>query len=334
MIVTKDDEINQVDYDKPHLVILGAGASIAALPDGDKYGKKLPSMDNLIEVLDLKNYISKLDIKTKSNNFEDIYSALYDRADIRDVLERKVYDYFVNMELPDIPTIYDYLVLSLREKDYIATFNWDPFLVQAVRRNSKYCKPPKLLFLHGNVEVGYCPNGHLKGNIGSKCDECGEILIPTRLLYPIGKKDYHKDKFISRQWEALQEVMKQTFMITIFGYGAPKSDISAVELMKFAWGDTDKRMFEVIEIINIEPKEDLIDKWSPFVHTHHYRIKKSFYDSWIANHPRRTGEAYKNQFCNAEFIDNNPFPETTSFDELWYWFDTLNAVEKNYKEKK
>ena len=43
-------------------------------------------------------------------------------------IETRVDEYFADLELPGHPTIYDRLVLSLREKDLIATFNWDPFL--------------------------------------------------------------------------------------------------------------------------------------------------------------------------------------------------------------
>jgi hypothetical protein len=35
------------------------------------------------------------------------------------------------MEIPDHVTLYDELLLTLRSKDLIATFNWDPLLLQA-----------------------------------------------------------------------------------------------------------------------------------------------------------------------------------------------------------
>ena len=44
-------------------------------------------------------------------------------------LFRSAYDYFAMLRLPDSPTLYDYLILSTM--DIIATFNWDPFLLQA-----------------------------------------------------------------------------------------------------------------------------------------------------------------------------------------------------------
>ncbi|MBU4399752.1 MAG: hypothetical protein KKE86_10510, partial [Planctomycetes bacterium] len=42
----------------PHVVILGAGASLAACPNGDALGRQLPLMANLVEILDLKDLIA------------------------------------------------------------------------------------------------------------------------------------------------------------------------------------------------------------------------------------------------------------------------------------
>ena len=164
MEVSSEKEIKQVEAGKPHVVILGAGASYAAFPEGDRNGRKLPLMNNFLEVLDIEDLISRTGLSFASTNFEDIYSEIHKNPDLNDIrkeLENVVYDYFQGMELPDQPTIYDHLVLSLRNKDYIATFNWDPFLVQAIRRNGERFKMPRTLFLHGNVEVGYCKGGHI-----------------------------------------------------------------------------------------------------------------------------------------------------------------------------
>jgi hypothetical protein len=54
--------------------------------------------------------------------------------------------------------------------------------------------------------------------------------------------------------------------------------------------------------------DELRELWTPFIHTHHYEIHESFHDSWIANHPRRTLEAYANQYLEAKFIENTPPP--------------------------
>ena len=64
-----------------HTVILGAGATIAAIPNGDKNGKKSSVMNGLIEKLQLQNILDGVKLKTNSDNLEDIYSELYSRAE-------------------------------------------------------------------------------------------------------------------------------------------------------------------------------------------------------------------------------------------------------------
>lgn len=46
-----------------------------------------------------------------------------------------------------------------------------------------------------------------------------------------------------------------------------------------------------MEIIDIKTEDQLRETWGPFIHTHHYRTATNFYDSWIAQQPRRTCEA-------------------------------------------
>lgn len=330
MEVLVEQEINQVQMGKPHVVILGAGASRAAFLNGDKNGVILPLMDDFVNVLGLADLVSKTGISFENTNFEKVYDQLHQNdvhREIREELEKIIYDYFLRLEIFDTPTIYDHLLLSLREKDVVATFNWDPFLLQAYRRNAQKFKLPQLLFLHGNVGVGYCEKDKVSGINGNRCSKCGRVFTPTKLLYPVAEKNYHLSGFISSQWEELSQYLKSAFMITIFGYGAPQSDVSAINLMKSAWGEVIQREMEQTEIIDIRSEDDLCSTWEPFIHTHHYETHSSFYDSWIANHPRRTGEAYINQYWNAQFIDNNPIPKEFAFPELWAWFDRLKKVE-------
>jgi hypothetical protein len=84
---------------------------------------------------------------------------------------------------------------------------------------------------------------------------------------------------------------------------------------------------EQTEIINILSEEELLKTWEPFIHTHHYEIKQSFYDSWLAKHPRRTGEAWWEQNLEAKFIDENAFPLDSSFDQLRDWLSPFVASE-------
>ena len=168
-------------------------------------------------------------------------------------------------------------------------------------------------------------------NNGETCPKCGGIVAPTKLLYPVAEKNYHLDGFISAEWKTLHQHLKNAFMISVFGYGAPKSDISAIELMKSAWGHVDQRAMEQTEIIDIRCESDLCETWEPFIHSHHYEIHPSFYESWIANHPRRTGEAYLNQYIESKYINNNSVPKELAFPELWAWFDPLLDIEKRHE---
>src|SRR5690606_3970494 len=129
------------------------------------------------------------------------------------------------------PTIYDYLVLSLRDKDLIATFNWDPFLYQAWVRNRRFpTNIPRLSFLHGNVSIGYSKEDKRCGAAGMHIRATGNYLEPTKLLYPVEQKNYTDDEFISIEWGRLKAWMSKessTVRATVFGYGAPVSDVEA-----------------------------------------------------------------------------------------------------------
>ena len=108
---------------KRHTVLLGAGATMAAIPNGDKNGKKSSVMNNLFSELGMDYILKNVDLHTSSKNLEDIYSELASRPECKDVvqvIEKSLYDYFASLELPDYPTIYDYLILSLTGKDVIA----------------------------------------------------------------------------------------------------------------------------------------------------------------------------------------------------------------------
>ncbi len=138
----------------PHVVILGAGASRAAFPEGDVSGKKLPLMNDIVKVIGLEDIIGA----SAGSNFEEIYSRLIRDQDLETAraIEDRVWDYFERMQIPDELTLYDELVMSLRSKDIIATFNWDPLLLQAYRRSGFPDDVPDLAFLHGNVAKGIC----------------------------------------------------------------------------------------------------------------------------------------------------------------------------------
>jgi hypothetical protein len=203
---------------------------------------------------------------------------------------QKVFDYFSALRLPDTPTIYDYLLLALRPKDLIATFNWDPFLFQAFLRNRRFTDAlPRLSFLHGNVTVGYSAKDQRAGPVGMRSRATGDEFVQTPLLYPVTHKDYNQSEFITHEWERLKVWLEGAKRFTIFGYGAPVTDVEVVDLMSSAWGNPGERNMEQIEIIDIQPKETLADRWGRFIHTHHYECFNNYFQSSLASFPRRTG---------------------------------------------
>lgn len=330
-LITQDELITSPKQLKPHVVILGAGASIAAtLPDGDKNGKHLPDMDNFIDVLGLRKLLIKEGVNLIDSNFENIYSNLYlkdPKSELINKLEEAVYDYFLSLELPNEPTVYDHLVLSLRKKDAIFTFNWDPFLFDAWARNHEDFSLPSIFHLHGNVRVGYCEFDNVWGRNGSTCPECGKEYISSKLLYPIGKKDYNEDKQIKLEWKDFEYLLSNAFTMTIFGYGAPITDTEAVKAMKMAWKRKSQREIESIEFIDIKSRQDLYDQWNDFIFSHHYRVCSNFYTSIIARYPRRTCEAIYWPTLYGKPVEDFPLSCELDFDELYKWYFEISKYE-------
>jgi hypothetical protein len=327
--VTIQQEVAQIKMKRPHVVVLGAGASRAVCPRGDKNGRVLPLMQDLTGIVGLRRLLRSWGIDP-DQNFEEIFSDLYESGEKRKVesIQKTVEGYFQQLELPDKPTIYDHLILSLRDKDLVATFNWDPLLAQAYIRN-RWAKLglPRVAFLHGNVAVGYCEKDRATGPAGWRCSRCGKPNTRVQLLYPIKQKNYADNLFIANAWTLLKWGFENAFMITIFGYSGPATDEEAIGAMRAAWGDKSQRVLEQTEFITTQSEDEVNRNWEPFIHTHHYEVHADFYDSWVANHPRRTGEAYWNQYLEAKFIDDNPIPREMDFEQLWAWFEQFKEAE-------
>ena len=164
------------------------------------------------------------------------------------------------------------------------------------------------------------------------CRQCGTELARSPLLYPVKQKDYQTDPAIAGHWRTLDGVLKCAWALTIFGYGAPKTDVEAVRLMKAAWGDVDNRELEQTEMIDVRSEDDLTSTWAPFIHTHHYNIQTTFYDSYIARFPRRSGEALWAQLMEVQFLDPHEFPKDAGFAELYDWLEPRIEAEKRMGE--
>ena len=332
------EQIEDVSASRPHVVILGAGASLAACGDGDRNGYRLPLMDDLIDVLDLRRLLEAESVESGDDNFEKLYSRLHSDPSKRGFcahLEKILRDYFSALRLPDEPTIYDHLVLSLREKDAIATFNWDPFLWQAAERNSNVSPGPEIFFLHGCAILGYCPDDRTQGALDSLCGKCGRRRRRVPLLYPVEQKDYTKDMYISVQWRALDRLLDSAFIVTIFGYGAPDTDVEAMKLMTKAWGSPDVREMEEIEIIDRPgcDEDEMAARWQGFIHTHHYQVHGDFFDSMLACNPRRSVETQTQRLGHARFYESNRVPQLRTLERVRKWYSQLVVAEERARRR-
>lgn len=326
--------MNKIEYytkSRPHVVLLGAGASCAAIPNGDKNGKRISAMNGFIDKLGLAGIICGIRLHTTSGNLEDIYMELDERSTkeedcriAKDALEKSISDYMSKFEIPDSPTVYDFLILSLTSKDIIATFNWDPLLVQSYLRVQRFTTNlPEMVFLHGNVAIGYCEKDNVIGNIGATC-KCGRALQPIKLLYPIKKKDYSSEIAIEKSWKTLQNAMRVAYMVTIFGYSAPKSDVEAISMLRTAWGSADDRNLEEIEIVDLRSEEDIILSWEEFIHTHHYSCHKSFFTTSLGRFPRRSCEAIFDMLMASRYLNGNMgFSPDMSFLDIYNFINPL-----------
>lgn len=321
----------------PHIVFLGAGASVAACPQGDKNGRKLPVMDNLIEVLGLQDILEKVDIPCRSRNFEELYDDLVSDKKYHSIaknVEERVYHYFSRIKIPDEPTVYDYLILSLRKKDLIASFNWDPLLLQAYRRNIQIRRLPQLVFLHGNVGQGVCYEDKRIGYINTLCEKCMKPLRPVRLLYPIRHKDYSSGLLIKDQWNRLRNHLRIGYWFTILGYSAPLSDVDAKEFMLEVWKLNSTRELAQIEIIDIKSGQELKKSWDEFIVRQHYGICRDFFGSYLCEHPRRSCEALAAATLMFNPWKENKFRKARKLSQLHNWIQPLLEEEIRYEKYK
>lgn len=339
-----EKEIFEIENNRPHVVILGAGATIATIPNGDKHGNPCSVMHGFVKNLGLESILANVELRTQSDNIEDIYSELHERGDeckdVREQLEDAIFEYFSKLRLPNEITIYDKIVLSLTSKDIIATFNWDPLLIQAYNRARKITNNlPKLAFLHGNVAAGYCERcGHFGALQRIVCDNCGNTYTRSPLLYPIKHKDYTSNPFIRQEWINLTAYLCRAKMITIFGYSAPKTDVEATQMLKDAFEKyLPAQRFNHIDIIerpNFE-HDKLSNIWKDFIKDSncYFDIHESFYDSYLANSPRRTVECFYKRNMTGWWDDSMiKFLEDENWIEVQERFSPLLEEEKRKKK--
>ena len=309
-------------YHSPHVVILGAGASRACCLTGDRNGRKLPLMNDLVECVGIEDIICKSGYDPNTN-FEAIYSQIYrdgNTSALRE-LDDVIRQYFAEIVLPEEPTIYDYLMLSLRPKDIIVSFNWDPLLPQAYKRwRHLGAVLPEMRFLHGNIDIGVDRTKKVFGFLSDEPYEC-RTLMPTKLLYPVEQKDYNTDTFIAECWKMTTDYLAEAYYVTIFGYSAPLTDVEARNLLLRAWQENPTRELAQLNIVDIREPSEVERSWANFIEGIHGGASQIFSDDFLLRHPRRTCEAFGSATLQQDPWHEDRFPllGAISLTELEAW---------------
>ena len=316
----------------PHVVILGAGASIAACKV-DKNGKKVPALKDIHKTLGLQKILDKYKFTDEErDDFELLFSNIYGKKEYEQLqhkLEDAVRDYFQALALPDHPTLYDYLLLSLTDKDAIISFNWDPFLLQAYRRNIEIGCLPQLFFPHGNTGIGLCYRCRRKGYANTLCLKCFSPLTDMKLLYPVGKKNYIDGDIIQNEWEGARHYLRRAAGITIFGYSAPVTDIEAYNLLKSTYSESNIVAIAPFTIINLKEKEsEQKAKWEDVYDKHMLQYKTSFKETILWKWPRVSLETLFDARLQQKPRDNQKsFSDYETLEELQSFVKSINEYD-------
>lgn len=273
-----------------HLVILGAGSTIATIPNGDKNGNHAYTLNGFLKDPFFANFLDSLESKyTSKTDVEKMCAQLYVEDRRRyDEFETLIREKYESLQLPDEFTILERLVMSLTADDAIISFNWDDLIVQAYNKAKEFIPMtllPNLYFPHGNAQA--CYNEHRYGSSRNP-DNIG--MKPSPLNMPIDDLEYKNDLFIKSQWNIMDWYVRYSQMITIFGYRGPSSDKQDL-----------KHMESLLRQNQICGKIEIIDKTKESAHEVANNLKRlvrlteceadccgSFYESSIAQHPRQT----------------------------------------------
>lgn len=331
-----DDHTKNIQLqERPHVVILGAGASRAATPESEKNGRTLPLMKELPEAIELNSIVDRNDFLAAKNNFEAYFNELFrkGKSELQKEIEVRLYSYFDSIKIVDQVTPYDRLVLSLRRKDVIATFNWDPLLPYAYRRNGYLKNLPPLLFLHGNVRLGICEKHSMLGWNDGHCIHCGSALAPSKLLFPVSDKDYTSDPVISEAWSHLDWYLGNAYFLTIFGYSAPITDVEARERIVARIGSNSMKNLMQLEIVDVAAEDLLNGNLRGVVDGTHFGGSTTIDHSWLTRHPRLTCEALWEATMMQNPIKPIELPKTNILNELQQWVAEFDACFPKFNDE-
>ena len=185
---------------------------------------------------------------------------------------------------------------------------------------------PAIRFLHGNVANGFCYRDNILGVHDFLCPECNDPFARSRLLFPFNK-DYQSDPAIASEWADFGDALASATMLTVFGYRAPSSDKAAMDALRGLWGDPEDDKLRRIQLINTSDPDLLRGQWREFFYSHYCDVYADFRQSFLARHPRRSGEAFFDQYIGATLVEDVPFPDLGPLAELHEWFRPYLAAE-------
>jgi hypothetical protein len=166
-----------------------------------------------------------------------------------------------------------------------------------------------------------------------KCPICANDVVRPPLLFPVTNKNYQADHYIARTWKWLQQELDAAYLLTIFGYRAPTTDVEANALLKNAWDPHKSPQYKTMEIIDIRSNAELEETWREFFPTTYYRLHNTFDESILNRYPRRSCESVfgieMNGFDYAEEIGEYCIPKTATWLQMHQWFKPLVNIEKS-----
>ena len=308
-----------------HAYILGAGATKALYGDlRDKTSMpEPPLMKDFIERLNLSKIFKKHRHVPTSENIEEVYAEIdsQNKNGMHDLLideiQHEIWSHFMSYNLPENEvTIYDKLICSLDPNSTIFSFNWDPLLIQAFRRNAGILTrgTPDLIFLHGNVGSCYCEKCRIvlfnsKDLLSTEkqfCRKCRSGVKKHDLLYPVENKDYDKTLLLKSNWKDFDRFFSIAQIVTIFGYSAPPTDARAKEVITNAFR-VQTLVPRDFNIIDTENEKILKDRWSHLV-PDNYQYGKIFQYFDDPRNPIISLPRMFNKFFLGGYIMCEPYP--------------------------
>ena len=81
-------------------------------------------------------------------------------------------------------------------------------------------------------------------------------------------------------------------------------------------------------IIDTKLESDILDTWSRFLFSQHYKICKDFYESLLRRYARRSVEGLFVPTIEGKLVEDIPVPKNGSWRQLRDWFDDMVASEQ------